>query len=280
VTAPSDDPEFSWRELGVAAYAALEDLSRRATVALSGALQNADTWLEELRPVLEGVGRAALEIRDAYDEGVPSDWQRLTVPQMFAVISLMEETGWCLTTSPPVDTLRAILDADDLATKGALLLAAEAQILDDLDLELRAIDQHQLPIFADAACQAWEAQASGLFVASQALSAALLSALSHGRGPLPLKSLGAARVRFEQLDIEEAGAREIRFIAVAQAVGAALKNFPPDDPTPGLFNRHAAAHGLTTDQYNRLNSLTALMLSCGWLRELLWLMRIAEEERT
>lgn len=29
---------------------------------------------------------------------------------------------------------------------------------------------------------------------------------------------------------------------------------------------------MSARQYTQLNSLTALMLTCGWLRELLWLM--------
>jgi hypothetical protein len=196
---------------------------------------------------------------------------------MLAVIALMEQTGWCLTTSPPVEILRELLDAPNLSTKGDVLLAAEAQILSDLDFELRATDPLKLPLFAAAARQAWEAQASGLFMASQALSGALLSGLSHGRSALRLKSLGAARARLEQLDIEEAGPREIRFYAVAGAVATSLKNFSKDDPGPELFNRHAVAHGLPNEQYTQLNSLTALMLSTGWLREVLWLMSTAQE---
>jgi hypothetical protein len=272
------DPEFSWQEVVVAGIKALDELSHRIADALAGARTNANAWLDAAQPVLEGIGKAALEFRDAYDEGVPSGWQALDTRQMLHVIDLMEQTGWCLTTTPPAGTLSKLLGAPDRTSQGRILLAAEAQILVDLDLELRAADDGRLPMFTAAARQAWDAQASGLFIASQALSSVSLSALSDRRGPLRMRNLGSARNLLMQLNIEDAGVREIRFVAVARAVGTALDNFPHDGPEPDLFNRHASAHGLSTSQYTQLNSLTALMLFCGWLREILWLMRIAQED--
>jgi hypothetical protein len=272
--AERNDPELSWREIMVAGIRAVDDLSRR----VAGALTNGDAWLDAAQPVLERIGEAALEFRDATDEGVPSGWQALDTWQMLEVIDLMGQTGWCLTTSPPARTLGRLLRAPNRAEQGRILLGAETQILDDLDLELRASDDGRLPTFTAAAREAWDAHASGLFMASQALSAASLSGLSDRRGPLEMKNLGAARNLLTQMDIEDAGLREIRFVAVARAVGTALENFPHDGPEPGLFNRHASVHGLSASQYTQLNSLTALMLFCGWLREILWLMRVAQEE--
>lgn len=43
-----------------------------------------------------------------------------------------------------------------------------------------------------------------------------------------------------------------------------------------MFNRHASAHALSAHQYTQLNSLTALMLACGWLREVQWLITQAQ----
>jgi len=270
VTGP-DEPDFSWQKLFVAAARALDDVTARISAALAQVATSAETWTEAARPVLEGLGRAALQFQEAYDEGVPSGWQLLNTGQMLEVMELMARTGWRLTTSPPADSLVRLLSASD-EEAGQVLLAAEARILDDLDRDMRVTRSDALPTFAAAARQAWEAHASGLFIASQATSTATLSALSDARGPLAIKSLGAARSRLERLDIEDAGLREIRFYAVARAVAAALRNFPPNAPEPTRFNRHASAHGMSARQYTQLNSLTALMLACGWLRELLWLM--------
>lgn len=267
----ADDPELSWQRLFVTAARALDDVSTRISAGLAQVATTAETWTEAARPVLEGLGRAALRFQEAYDEGVPGGWQLLETGQMLDVIDLMARTGWCLTTSPPAQTLVRLLSVSN-EEAGQLLLAAEARILHDLDRELRAIRSDALPMYAAAARQAWEAHASGLFIASQATSTATLSALSDARGPLAIKNLGAARNRLERLDIEDAGLREIRFYAVARAVAAALRNFPPSATEPATFNRHASAHGMSARQYTQLNSLTALMLTCGWLRELLWLM--------
>lgn len=261
------DPEYSWQEAVLAGIKAL-----------GGVLTSASAWLDAAQPTLEKIGKAALEFQSAYDEGVPSGWQALDTWQMLDVIDLMGRTGWCLTTSPPAGTLGEILDAPDRAAQGRILLAAEAQILDDLDRELRAATDGGLPMFTTAARQAWDAQASGLFLPSQALSSNSISALSDRRGPLGMKNLGSARTLFTRMDIEDVGLREIRFVAVARAVGATLGTFSHDGPEPDLFNRHASAHALSASQYTQLNSLTALMLFCGWLREILWLMRTTQED--
>lgn len=273
------DAEFSWRDFVVAAAQAFDQATRRVSVVAIDVLTRAETWAQLARPVLEGLGRAALEFRDAYDEGVPSGWQTLDTDQMLAVIALMADTGWCLTTTPPPDTLVALLQAPDEQARGQLLLRDEARILDDLDVELRAANDPRLAIYAAAAREAREAHAGGLFMASQALSANTVAALSHGKGPLRHRNLGAARTKLEQLRIEDAGLREIRFYAVARAVATALKNFDPTGPEPTLFNRHASGHGLSAEQYTQLNSLTGVMLACGWVREVMWLMRAADAQR-
>lgn len=268
-------PEFSWQEFLAAGVRALDDVSRRVSAGMIEVLTNAETWAAAARPVLEGISRATLEFRDAYDEGVPSGWQLLDTEQMLDVIELMTATGWCLTTSPPAETLISLLAASD-GERGQVLLDAEPRILDDLDVELRSMDSGRLPMYARAAREAWEAHASGLYIASQAASTVTLSALSEARGPLAMKSLGAARTRLEQLKVEDAGLREIRFCAVAGAVAKALSTFPSTAPEPRVFNRHASAHALSAHQYTQLNSLTALMLACGWLREVRWLITQAQ----
>jgi len=72
MTSPSD-PEFLWRDFVVAAAQAFDQATRRASVVAIDLLTRAETWAQVARPVLEGVGRAALAFRDAYDEGVPAD---------------------------------------------------------------------------------------------------------------------------------------------------------------------------------------------------------------
>lgn len=276
----NDTSQSSWQELVIAGIKAVDDISHRVATALAEVLGDADTWLEAAQPALSQLGEAALKIRDAYDEGVPSGWGALNTREMIEVVDLMSQTGWCLTTSPPADTLKKLLLAHDSAERGHLLLAAEGQILHDLDIELRSAESHELHLFALAARQAWDSHAGGLFLASQALSSASLGALSDRRGPLGFRNLGSARSRLAALNIEEAGLREFRFIAVARAVSRALETFPREGPEPDLFNRHASAHGISAVQFTQLNSLTALMLFCGWLREILWLSRVARAEVT
>lgn len=273
--AGDNTPEFDWRELAIAGVQALDEVSRKIAAAVAELLSDREFWLEAAQPFIARLGEAALEVRDAFDEGVPSGWSALTVNEMVEVVDLMRETGWCLTTSPPAGILKELLVAPSADARSQLLLDAEGQILHDLDLELRSAEDHEHPLFADALRQSWDAHAGGLFLASQALSAAVLGSLSDRRGPLPFKSLGAARTYLSSLNIEDAGIREFRFVAVAGAAATALDTFPRQGREPTGFNRHASAHGLSRVQYTQLNSLTALMLTCGWLREIFWLIRVA-----
>lgn len=269
-------PDPSWRELLTAFTRSVDDGSRRTSKALAEVFASAELWEEIAAPVLQGLGRVALHFRDAYDEGVPSGWQLLNTDEIFDVTALMASTGWCLTTTPPARQLQQLLAAEPPA-RGPLLLAQEARILEDLDRELRAQQTGGDAMHVRGAREAWEAHASGLFVASQATSTAPLSALSGPRGPLNVRSLGVARTRFEALDVHEAGLREVRFYAVARAVAVALATYPHGGREPLLYNRHASAHAMSPEQYTQLNSLTALMLACGWLRETTWLVTAASD---
>lgn len=246
--------------------------------AIGDLLSDTESWLEAARPIFRQLGELALQAQDAFDEGVPSGWGTLTVPEMFEVTDLMKETGWCLTTSPPAETLKLLLLAASHDERCELLLEAEGQILHDLDLELRSAEARELRVFTEAARQSWDAHAGGLFLASQALSATVVGSLSDRRGPLAFRNLGAARAHLSGLSFEDVGLRGFRFVAVASAAGTALSTFPRQGPEPMLFNRHASAHGLSNVQFTQVNSLTALMLACGWLREIHWLMQVAQAE--
>jgi hypothetical protein len=269
---------FSWRDVAAAGIRALDDPSRRMAAALGDVLSDTESWLEAARPIFRQLADLALQAQDAFDEGVPSGWGALTVPEMLEVTDLMRKTGWCLTTSPPADTLKRLLGAVSHDERCERLLEAEGQILHDLDLELRSADDRELRVFTEATRQSWETHAGGLFFASQALSATVVGSLSDRRGPLAFRNLGAARNYFSDLRFEDGGLRGFRFVAVANAAGTALSTFPRHGPAPKLFNRHASAHGLSNVQFTQVNSLTALMLACGWLREIQWLMRVVQAE--
>jgi hypothetical protein len=275
----AEPPEPSWVEILAGLWKRYEVwIDNIVAPAIAAGRQRLDIWAESARPLVEGLARLAVDFREAYDEGVPAVWQRLDTPQLWQVIKLMERTGWCLTATPPSEVLAELVAAEDDERRRALMLANEGRILDDLDRELRGIDSAPLPLVHRGAREAFEAHNSGLFLAAQALSANALAALLEREGPFSMRNLGAARALLSTLDVEEAGLREIRFCAVAAAVHRVLANYRPGDPTPTLFNRHASAHSLNAEQYSQLNSLTAVMLLIGFLREVVWMAKLASEE--
>lgn len=245
---------------------------------VAGIREGLERAVKEWMPVIRQLGRFAYQVQKSYRQGVPPSWQQFEASQAIEVIELMQRTGWCLTMSPPSEALVEMLEASDDDARGALLIREEPRILDDLDRELREVQARHLPLVVEAARQALESHASGFFLASQSLSGNALASILERRGPFGLKSLGQARERLRQLDVEEASLGEVRYYAVAAAVVQAFETFPRDGALPPLFNRHATAHAITDEQYSQLNSLTALMLLIGFLREVAWLMQTQAEE--
>lgn len=123
------DPEFSWRDFVVAAAQAFDQATRRVSVVAIDVLTRAEGGRNGAAGPRRSRSRGT-GVPRRLRRGVPSGWQVLDTDQMLAVIALMADTGWCLTTTPPPDTLVALQQAPDEQARGQLLLGDEARILE------------------------------------------------------------------------------------------------------------------------------------------------------
>ncbi len=145
-------------------------------LALSGAIE---AFQRDIAPkLLKEFGRIATETLEEFNETYPSNWHRLTIPEMFKVMDLMGETGWSLLWTPPAEILAEIIATSDRAAQEAILLRWEALILDDLGALLERVEHQDLREFRVPVAEAIEVYRSGFFWSAQALATATLTTMN------------------------------------------------------------------------------------------------------
>ena len=156
-------------------------------------------------------------------------------------------------------------------------MAAEGEVLADLDRALDHVEREALADLLEAARESIEAHRSGYYKASQALSAAALSMAVHVHLD---RKFGEVKRDFIFSDEEEEEIVSWRMTAVLGAVRVALMEYDPMTGTPERphFNRHATAHRVGKPQYTPENSLTAAMLLTSTIAELDWIAATIERQ--
>jgi hypothetical protein len=212
-------------------------------------------WLEQA----SGWGEA---LRERLIEAYPPNWRDLTFEEVEETVGLMLDHGLSLAWVPREAVVRELLTAPDVAARDAVLVAREVEIVEDVEASLVAVELPELSPPVDALREAVATFRSGHHRASQALVAVTLGTLIHDT--FGEAKFADARRRFEALDPDEVPFDEARTAAVLRCIARSLQN--TDVAGPG-FNRHAAAHRLSADQYTRPNAIASLMLVAALLRE-------------
>lgn len=218
-------------------------------------------------------------LRDMWKQGLPANWIDLGPDQdVGEVLELMRTSGWCLVWAPRAEVIKSVLEEQDDEARIKRFLEARQEILADVNRVVDGIESPSLEANVCACRQAIEAFEAGHPEAAQALSASNLSSLINGE-PLSLK-FRDAKAEFTTDDPMEAPWSSFRLIVVLGMVAQSLEEFFVErgDPVPGRFSRHASAHTVSPQQYRVENSLAALLLVGGFLRELDLLLRAREAE--
>lgn len=241
-----------------------EEVGRFQTSDLARGLRRlAEETAADLGPKLAA---AMSEIAEATKQGLPDNWDRLTVPEIFETVDLMRQTGWSLVWVPTDDVIHALLSAKTEAERQRILLGAEPAILARLEALVDQTTHPDLSELQRASREALETYTSGYLWSAQALATAALGSVIHQQ--LGHQTWKDARQAVDDLDPEEAGIRLFRFSALIGALATAIERNYPGDPAPHRYNRHASAHGVDVKQYTPVNSLAALMLVACIVHEL------------
>jgi hypothetical protein len=174
----------------------------------------------------------------------------------------MVEHGLNIAWVPRGEVVRELLSAPDVAARDAVLIARETELIEDVERALDAIELGELAGPVDALREAVAAFRDGHHRAAQALATVTLGTVIHDT--FGEEHFASARRRFEALDPRRVDFHEARSAAVLRCIARALQQTHVAGPG---FNRHAAAHRPSADQYTRPNTIASLMLVAGLLCE-------------
>jgi hypothetical protein len=196
---------------------------------------------------------------------LPANWMTLRLGVLNRARHLMTETGICLAWVPGPDVIESIVGASTKEERDQVLIANSDSILDDIEHVVAEVNNPQLLELRSGAEEAVSAFEGGLCMASQAMSAAVITAVLEDH--YGFKRFDEARRVFDTEHPNTASVWSSRRIAVQWAIRQAILG-PHQRPVDGGFSRHLTAHSVNRTQYNEPNALNALLLAAGSLREL------------
>ena len=186
-------------------------------------------------------------VEEALRRAHPSNWEGLNSTEVYAVLDLMEDTGWCLVWAPSADVIQKLLAEPDAEARLERLIASKLEIAQDLRTRVGEVHRVELGGHRKATIRAIEAFLDGHVEAAQALAASVISALIGGT--LGLK-FAVAREQLEGDPMEES-INNFRQRAVFNMVARSLQQYFAElgEAVPTSFSRHAdssspqATHG-------------------------------------
>lgn len=204
-------------------------------------------------------------VRGAMQRAMPLNWRDFEPPDVDRVLAVMDETGWCLVWCPRQDTIRKLIDAQDLGARTRLLVDSRTLLIEDMNECLEGMSHPDSSAYRRAASLAIRAFDGGHVQAAQALAAAVISAIINGGFRLSFRK---AEARFRG-DPKEESLGAFREQAVYNMVARSLQQYYAhmDDPVPPFFSRHATIHSFSEEQYNEVNSLASLLLVVAFVKE-------------
>lgn len=175
---------------------------------------------------------------------------------------LLVDEGIPLMWVPGTQTVRALLEAPDAATRRRIIGRRWKSIVNDCEAVLEEVHHPAVQDARGFALDVVHALRAGHTSAAQALAANLLDSI------LQRHFDKAARIQLTKNDFKAKGIKfkldDYKFkvaCTFAPVWYAHAKYFPQNgDPIPRTFGRHPSAHGVSRTQYSRINAVYALML--------------------
>jgi hypothetical protein len=268
LSVPRTQIEQAAKQLDVSRSAGLNDVLKAATahprLSIEPSLEAARAYR---RAAIEPALRAAEAMRDLWRSAIPPNLRELERAEVDRVLDIAASTGPSLFWAPRAEVVREVLELDDFASRGAVLVAARVEVLEDVSEVLHeagvsaVTEQGEVHALAQ---QALAAAQDGHDAACQALTAAALGRVIHG--VLGYELLGRAYKTLSRRKPEETILRALRVVHLELATANSLID---TDANPEGFNRHGTIHG-DPAYYSQAHLLAGLLLVAGWVRELSW----------
>jgi hypothetical protein len=195
----------------------------------------------------------------------PPNWQGdgLRTPNQAELERLLLDEGLALAYVPPKEILKQIFNAPDAKTRRNIIGRNWRKITLCCEGELATIQNPKLVHYARFANSAASSLLDGHTAPSQALSISTLdSALRLEFDSNSFELITKQNARFDINDYS------LRAALVLGGIWGSYGQYWPSagDKIPRKLSRHATAHGVSSNQYSRLNAVIALMHLTALLR--------------
>jgi hypothetical protein len=206
---------------------------------------------QQFGDLFEGVGKF---IRLSF----PPNWQgdNLLIPNQADLEELLLDEGLALAYVPPKKILEQIFKSPDAQTRRNIIGRNWRKITQCCEIELTTIQNPKLVHYAGFANSAASSLLDSHTAPSQALSISTLdSALRLEFNPSSFTLITNQSTRFD------INGYSLRIALVLGGIWGSYGQYWPNagDKIPRRLSRHATAHGVSNNQYSRVNAVIALM---------------------
>lgn len=185
---------------------------------------------------------------------------REAAPLLKQIVPLLLDEGIPLMWVPGPEVVRALLDAPDGKSRRRIIGRRWERIVDDCESVLISVDHPVLRETRGFALDCVGALRAGYTNPAQALAANLLDSVLRTyideavRRRVTSNKKGQARFDLDAYEVRAA-------LTFAPVWHAHAEYWPKNgDPIPRVFGRHPSAHGVSRNQYSRINAVYAVML--------------------
>jgi hypothetical protein len=239
--------------------------------AIEGPRQVLQQHYAQLSKLLESYD-VATGLREAQEPGrrferlwrqsLPANWRSLDTGEVGQLIQLTRVEGVPLVWVPGEELTRQISEKKTREETLSFLVNRSDRVLDDVEAILREVTSGELAGWAGKTVKAAEAYREGHTDAAQALAAAVVTAgLERALG---FKKLERVRKTADKYAPDKVKLALYRTTLVIHLGSRCIQGYGYEKAG---FNRGASLHEVSGEQYTPENSLAAIMLAAGILRE-------------
>lgn len=211
---------------------------------------------------LRRVGEVAKQMEASYRRALPINWRPLSFEHALKASDLSRDEGVPLVWVPGAELTAEVCEQEGREAAMAFLVQEQARVLADVEATLGQLVDADLTGWATKVREAINAYRDEHTSPAQALAAAVVTAgLERG---MRFKKLQAVRKLANRLSPDEASLALYRTSLVVQLGSRCVQGEGFEKPG---FNRGASLHEVRAEQYNRENSLAAIMIATSILRE-------------
>lgn len=221
----------------------------------------------QLGDISRQIGKATKGLLASIKKSLPENWHgNLDLLDVDDLERILVEEGIPLAWVPDTATTRKLVEAESPSVRRQIIGARWRGIVSHCEKEIDKVTSAAFATEVEFARKVVSALRAGHTEAAQALAGSVLDTMVRAHWGIP-GSIGVSGRKRATLKLDAQRLSEV--LVIGGVAGAYVDWFPGrNEPIPKGFSRHAAAHGVSKTQYNRINAVTGLMQVVALLRHI------------